>query len=189
MSRVVLRLGSDPLPFFAEVPYYLWGEVNYDSDGDCKRPTDRAWSYLALENRESGERLLLELAGGELTLDGDSAEAAAALVAERTAAVFTKPEDHAACLARTDRIRAQFLDPDLAAFDSFGWWGGWKWVGAFATDMTSGLRVVLQSVHERRLADPGLVESLRAWLAEPPEDFHREGVAFAVDYLGRLPSP
>jgi hypothetical protein len=20
-------------PFFAEVPYYLWGQVNYDSDG------------------------------------------------------------------------------------------------------------------------------------------------------------
>lgn len=83
-------------------------------------------------------------------------------------------------------IRAQFLDPNLAAFDSHGWWGGWKWTGSFSTDLTSGLRVVLQSVHEKRLADPGALEFLRHWQAEPPRDFHRAGVAFAIDYLSRI---
>jgi hypothetical protein len=31
---------TDPRPYFAEIPYALWGEVNYDSEGDCGRPTD-----------------------------------------------------------------------------------------------------------------------------------------------------
>lgn len=29
MPRVVVDRGVEPLPFFAEYPYYLWGEVNY----------------------------------------------------------------------------------------------------------------------------------------------------------------
>jgi hypothetical protein len=43
MATHRLRL-TEPRPFFAEVPYYLWGQVNYDSEGDCKSPTDREWT-------------------------------------------------------------------------------------------------------------------------------------------------
>jgi hypothetical protein len=40
MSTHRLRLPG-PRPFFAEVPYYLWGQVNNDSAGNCKSPMDR----------------------------------------------------------------------------------------------------------------------------------------------------
>lgn len=189
MSRIELAPGSQPLPFFAEYAYYVWGEVNYDSEGNCARPTDRAWTWLSLTNRRTREDLSIrvERDTGVIVLEGDSAAAAAALTAQRTGApVDTAPPDHAERMARADLVAAQFLDPNLAAFDSHGWWGGWKWIGEFSTDFTSGLRAVLQSVHERRLVDPGLLAFLRGWHAEPPRDFHRAGVAFAVDFLGRM---
>src|SRR5262245_29193588 len=134
MPRIVLERGRAPLPFFAEYPYYLWGEVNYDSEGNCAKPTDRAWTSLELKNRETRERLTIEVAGGSLVFEGDSAAAAAALTAHRMGRTpADAPLDHAARIARADRVSAQFLDPNLAAFDSHGWWGGWKWVGGFAT--------------------------------------------------------
>jgi len=188
MSRITIERGPEPLPFFAEYPYYLWGEVNYDSDGDCERPTDRAWKSLELMNRDSRERLTIECSeAGRVVIEGASAREAAALTMLRTGGpVADAPADHIARLARADQVRAQLLDANLAAFDSFGWWGGWKWIGEFSTDLTSGLRIVLQSVHEQRLVDAGLLDFLRAWQAEPPEDFHRDGVAFAVEHLARF---
>ena len=56
MATHQLRL-TESRPFFAEVPYYLWGQVNYDSEGDCESPTDRDWTWLALRKRETKERL------------------------------------------------------------------------------------------------------------------------------------
>src|SRR5262245_24881079 len=53
-------------PYFAEVPYYLWGEVNYDSDGDCEKPRDRSWKELYLEHRGTRERV-------SITVDDDGA--------------------------------------------------------------------------------------------------------------------
>src|SRR5947209_2983872 len=58
MATYRLRL-TEPRPFFAEVPYYLWGQVNYDSEGNCKSPTDRNWTWMELTNRETRERLVL----------------------------------------------------------------------------------------------------------------------------------
>ena len=46
-----------PRPYFEEMPYYMWGTVNYDSEGDCKRPTDTEWTFLELTNRETKETL------------------------------------------------------------------------------------------------------------------------------------
>ena len=44
MNTIVLRvrIGEDGMPFFAEAPYFLWGEVNYESEGNCRRPTNRS---------------------------------------------------------------------------------------------------------------------------------------------------
>jgi hypothetical protein len=56
MANYRLRL-TEPRPFFAELPYYLWGEVSYDSEGDCKSPTDQSWTWLDLMNRETREHL------------------------------------------------------------------------------------------------------------------------------------
>jgi hypothetical protein len=183
-----LNRGSDPLPFFAEYAYYLWGEINYDSDGNCKRPTDQGWTELHVQNRRTRERLRVHCTATEVVFEGPSAELAAALTATRSGAVTHSSEDHARRIADADRVRAQFLDPNLAAFDSFGWWGGWKWVGEFSSDLTSGLRIILRCVHEKRLVEPGILAWLREWNAEPPKPFHREGVAFAVEFLGRLAS-
>lgn len=178
--------GTGPLPFFAEYPYYVWGEVNYKSEGDCKRPTDRAWTDLAFKNRDTGEQLSIAVRGDAIELEGPSAPLAAALTAARTGAARVLPEDHAPRIARADAVARQFFDPNLAAFDSFGWWGGWKWIGSFATDFTAGLRVVIQSVHERRIVDPDVLPFLARWKAEPPREFHETGVAFALAFLGRL---
>jgi hypothetical protein len=58
MSTHRLRL-TEPRPYFAEIPYYLWGQVNYDSEGNCKSPTDRTWTWLDLTNRETREHLAI----------------------------------------------------------------------------------------------------------------------------------
>ena len=186
-SEIVLERGAQPLPFFAEYPYYVWGEINYDSEGDCRRPTDREWSWLEILNRKTRERLSIRSAE-KLTISGPSAVLAATLTALRTGATSpaTAPADHGNRVARAARVRAQFLDEMLAPFDSHGWWGGWKWVGAFSTDLTSGLRVVMQCVHERRIVDPGVLGFLRSWSAEPPQQFHHDGVKFALEYLSGL---
>jgi len=181
-----IERGTGPLPFFAEYPYYVWGEVNYKSEGNCQRPTDRAWTELAIKNRDSGESLAIAVRDGEIEIDGPSAALAAALTATRTGSTVALPLDHGERIARADRVARQFFDPNLAAFDSFGWWGGWKWIDAFATEFTAGLRVVMQSVHERRIVDPEVLPFLTAWRSEPPQEFHETGVAFALAFLGRL---
>jgi len=199
-ARLIVNRGPGQLPFFAEYAYYLWGDVNYDTEGNCTRPTDRAWTALEVTHRGTGERLSISAStpepdrkgGGftptpEIIIEGDCAMEAAALTAQRTeGSPVPLPADHLTRMARADRVQAQFLDPNLAAFDSFGWWGGWKWIGDRSTDFTSGLRIVMQSVHEKRLADPGLLEFLRSWHAEPPKHFHEVGVAFALEFLSKL---
>src|SRR5215217_2634941 len=44
-------------PYFAEMPYFLWGAVDYASSGDARVPTDREWRELGLVNRTNGEIL------------------------------------------------------------------------------------------------------------------------------------
>ena len=56
MGKHELEPGG-PRPYFAEIPYYIWGQVNYDSDGDCDRPRSRNWTWMDLENRETGEQI------------------------------------------------------------------------------------------------------------------------------------
>ena len=75
-----LRL-TESRPFFAEFPYYLWGQVNYDSEGDCKSPTDRDWTWLDLTNRETREHL-------DITIHADSWEVTGADPLTARAALF-----------------------------------------------------------------------------------------------------
>jgi hypothetical protein len=56
MAEYKLRITNDR-PFFAELPYYLWGQVNYDSEGDCRTPLDRNWKWMELTHRETDEHL------------------------------------------------------------------------------------------------------------------------------------
>jgi hypothetical protein len=56
MAQYALRI-RNLRPYFAELPYYLWGRVNYDSEGNCKNPLDREWTWMELTHRETGEVL------------------------------------------------------------------------------------------------------------------------------------
>ena len=59
-------------PFFAEIPYYLWGEVNYDSDGDCEKPTDQNWNQFYLRNRENSEEVIINGENSEFLIESDN---------------------------------------------------------------------------------------------------------------------
>lgn len=201
-ERIVVRLGEAALPFFAEYPYILWGEVNYDSDGDCERPTDRTWKWLSLRHRETDEEVEIEQVQTDHTLyeieavHPLTARLAAYLTAQRTGGCIVDPitaheisldkfaatvglDDPESRLAMADIVQAMFLDPALVPFDSHWWWGGWKWVGLFASDFTIDARLAMLTV-QRGSADAETIALLRAWWNEGPAEHHREGVRAAL---------
>jgi hypothetical protein len=146
-----------PRPFFAELPAYLWGRVNYDSDGDCETPLDRSWTGMTVENRNTEETIDLSSDGATWTVSGPDPAAArmACFLVARCAghALDGAPEknvgdwDHAAALARADRVRREFENPLLAPFGvDHGFWGSWKWIGWFGTDFTWGGRWIMDAV-------------------------------------------
>src|SRR5216683_5441953 len=129
----------EPRPFFAEVPYYLWGQVNYDSEGDCKSPTDRGWDWLDLTNRETKESLKVAGQADDWTIKGEAPLAARAclFIATRCRAEwmgdFPDQElqgwDHEQALTRAARVRTEFERPELRPFDvGHLFWGSWKWI-------------------------------------------------------------
>jgi hypothetical protein len=198
-----VKLGNSPLPFFAEYPYFLWGEVNYDSDGNSRKPTDRNWTALYLAHRSETDRLeILEVSTKPqiFQVQGirfESVQLATYLTAFRTGGVVIEPnsareiplaelkkeisqlDEH---FAEVEKIRTMFLNPVLAPFDSHSWWGGWKWCGDRATDLTMGLRLTMKAVTEQT-ADQEFIAHLYEWWSEPPESFHREGVRYAIKTL------
>jgi len=144
------------LPYFAEIPYWMWGEINYDSEGDCKSPTSQDWTFLEVTNRESKERILIHKDSENVfRIGANSAESAKklyALLKYRSNAQSASLNDD-----RTDelilknqiqiaRIIREFPDPRLILFDHHGFWGSWKWVGWFATDFTWVGRWIMNSV-------------------------------------------
>ncbi len=156
MATHRLRL-TEPRPFFAEVPYYLWGQVNYDSEGDCKSPTDREWTWLDLTNRESREHLDSSSQGDSWEVTGDDplAARAAHFLASRCCGewigsapvVQLQGWDHERAAARAARVREEFERPELRPFDVGHWfWGSWKWIGWFATEFTWVGRWIMHSV-------------------------------------------
>ncbi len=208
MLRV--RAGDQPQPFFAEYASFLWGEVNYDSEGDCARPTDQNWAYLYLRHRERDEDVEITKTvasdGGAVYEIVGSPSRSVALAARLTALRTHGSIDEVGSSGRTlatyhrlsasdlsdhivaaDSVRTMFLNPTLAPFDSHAWWGGWKWVGNFATDFTIALRATMQAVIERK-ADDTTIQMLIDWWNEPPAPEHRAGVLHALRVLGALPS-
>jgi len=175
MSKYKILIES-PRPYFAEIPYALWGEVNYDSEGDCKRPTDQNWTEFELKNRQSRQRVFITGSKDEFEIESDDTQLAA-----RTAVYLIERCDgkiignnpttnigdwsYTEGLERTTRVRSEFPRSELEPFDSNLFWGSWKWVGWFATDFTWVGRWIMNSV---------LVKDTRAvflciqWLKQPP---------------------
>lgn len=143
-------------PYFAELPYYLWGPVNYDSEGDCERPTDREWTWIDLRNRESQESVSIERREGTWCVSGDgpAAARAALFLCDRCGAGEASDAirqgvgdwDLAAGMARAERVASEFASPKLAMFDSHLFWGSWKWIGWFATEFTWVGRWIMYAV-------------------------------------------
>jgi hypothetical protein len=165
---------SEPRPYFAELPYYLWGEVNYDSDGDCSKPTDRGWTNLYLKNRETGDVLDFDSNGVDWTVSGSDphAKRAAFFLVHRCLArpaqaleLVADDPDHREGLRRAQRVASEFEALSLKPFDTHLFWGSWKWIGWFATDFTWVGRWIMHSVVRK---DPRAVSLCIDWLRQGP---------------------
>lgn len=147
---------TEPRPYFAEVPYYLWGTVNYDSEGNCKRPTDRDWTWLDLTHRDTDEQIGISSDGTKWTVSGPDVSLArvSLFLSERCHATPVDPQpecrvgtwDHSEALARAARVAKEFASPKLSIFDFHLFWGSWKWIGWFATEFTWVGRWIMLSV-------------------------------------------
>jgi hypothetical protein len=165
-----LRIQS-PRPFFAEIPYYLWGAVNYDSEGDCERPTDREWKALDLTHRVTHETLEIRGNGENWKVIGEDplAARAAMFLAARCSSGAVSPSPvgrvgqwlHEEGLARAKRVAEEFSSPKLRIFDSHLFWGSWKWIGWFASDFAWMGRMIMLSVLK---GDPRGVPLCIEWL-------------------------
>lgn len=155
MARYQLVLQT-PRPYFAEVPYYLWGTVNYKSDGDCKCPTDQNWTWLELRNRDTQDEIEISTEKDRWLVCGEDSIAAraASFLCSRCGAI---PEgcspadnvgvwDHDSAMQKAQRVAQEFSSPPLQPFDSHWFWGSWKWIGWFATDLTLCGRLIMLSV-------------------------------------------
>ncbi len=161
-------------PYFAEIPAFCWGNVDYTFLIDAQHPTDREWRHLALLNRETGQRLMFAPGGEDRrrpvlavqASDSDLATRAAYFLIWRTdgrAHTLTQdsleaPEefaarlgtwDVAAALARSLRVRDEFGRVELMAFDTPTFWAAWKWAGAWATPDLQALRLLMTALLRR----------------------------------------
>jgi hypothetical protein len=168
----VLRLQiSTPRPYFAELPYALWGDVNYDTEGDCSRPTDRDWHYLELRQRGTDDEVFVVAEDTTfLVRSGDTALAArtATFLHARTNGTWLDAPpatdlDLATAMTRSAWVRDQFPRPELAAFDDDVFWGSWKRVGPMATEYTWVGRWIMTSVLTR---DARAVAMTIDWIAD-----------------------
>lgn len=175
MSKYQILVES-PRPYFAEIPYALWGEVNYDSEGDCKRPTDRNWAEFELTNRESRQRTFISSTNNEFKIESDEQEIAARTtlyLLNRCSGTIIgdDPREKAGdwsypdAQKRTARVRAEFPRPELKPFDSQLFWGSWKWVGWYASEFTWVGRWIMNSLLTK---DTRAVCLCIHWLKQPP---------------------
>jgi hypothetical protein len=175
MSKYKILIESHR-PYFAEIPYALWGEVNYDSEGDCKHPTDQGWTVFELKNRETRQRVFITGIKNEYEIESDEPQLAArttVYLKERCNGMIIGDDplanvgdwSYAIGQKRTSRVRAEFPRPELKPFDSNLFWGSWKWVGWYATDFTWVGRWIMNSllIHDTRA-----VFLCIQWLEGPP---------------------
>ncbi len=167
-------------PFFAELPYYLWGAVNYGSEGDCKRPTDREWTSLEICNRETQDFVYIEPRETTCLVSGVGTIAvrSAMFLHDRCGAGALSESilrnvgdwNHAAGVSRAERVATEFSSPKLAIFDSHLFWGIWKWIGAFATEFTWVGRMIMHSVlYDDPRGVPLCVDWLRQGTSHPDQ--------------------
>jgi len=192
--RLHLQVGP-PRPYFAELAYYLWGEVNYDSEGNCTKPTDQKWTRIYLMNRLTREKLLMGGEGRDWEIRGGDAQTVSRLAmffAERCGAVVDRSElsagadwDHAAAMARTARVRREFEQPVLRLFDNHWFWGSWKWVGWFASDLTEVGRWIMHSLVRN---NPRGIPLCIHWMEHAHMRYQQPALCFALKRLSGEPS-
>jgi hypothetical protein len=151
---------NEKMPYFAELPYYLWGQVNYDSEGDCKRPTDQSWTWLYLRHRNRSDYIEVACENGLCTVEGSNPDAARTtlFLAKRCGGEFVQGQvnseigdwDHEAGMERAAQVEVEFQNSDIEPFDIGHWfWGSWKWIGWFGTKFTWVGRWIIHSVPRR----------------------------------------
>ena len=169
MARYTLHI-SRPRPYFAELPYYVWGQVNYDSDGDCKTPLDRNWTWMELTHRDTNEHIEISSNQSRWEVAGDdpAARRVAEFLRERCAAEARTPIpelddwDSERAIARADRVATEFENELLAPFaQGHMFWGSWKWIGWFGTEFTWVGRWIMDSIVR---SDPRAVALCIDWL-------------------------
>ncbi|MBI2930836.1 MAG: hypothetical protein HYY16_04230 [Planctomycetes bacterium] len=207
---VDLFLAEPDLPFFAEFALFCWGPVDYESQGDCARPTDRRWSWLELRGRAGQDRVLVfkqehpeapEKFPHPLRVQATSSRLVwlAAYFAMRStpALAFLRRRGHMTGFGalgeqllgdvnledRWERgrpLRGQFESEVLRPFDSMAWWGGWKWYGDFASAGSLPLRRIMRAV----LADDrSVLPQVLAAVEEGIAPERREGYLHAARQL------
>jgi hypothetical protein len=161
MSKYKLKM-DNPRPYFAEIPYYLWGDTNYDSEGDCAHPTDQQWTWIDLINRESKAQVLIAQEGNEWTVEGTEPDASRAahflklrcdaLPLVRDPSQNIDDWDHKAAEDWAHKVRQVFERVELEPFDNQLFWGSWKRIGWRATQFTWVGRWIMHSVltHDTR---------------------------------------
>jgi hypothetical protein len=191
MSKYKILVESSR-PYFAEIPYALWGEVNYDSEGDCKRPTDQNWTQFELTNQESRQRVFITGIKNEFEIESDESQLAARtaiFLLQRCSGKIIGDDpranvgnwSYAEAQERTVRIRSEFPHPELKPFDSNRLCGSWKWVGRYASEFTWVGRWIMNSL---------LVKDTRAvflciqWLKQPPVHLDQSvALRYALNFL------
>lgn len=139
MTTIALN-PNQQLPYFAALPYYLWGEINYDSEGDCKSPIDRNWTQLHISNRENTKQYFdITVKDGQLKIEGDS-DSVKKLCNFFTAKKEGKEgegEQDEEGMKRVNVVNYCFEHPAVQKFaQGHSFWGSWKWVGPMATEFT-----------------------------------------------------
>jgi hypothetical protein len=185
-------------PYFAELPYYAWGRVNYDSEGDCKTPLDRNWTWIELTHRDSDEHIVISSDETKWTVSGDdpAAKRIAQFLKDRCGADSITPNptlddwDVVAANARAGRVAAEFENELLAPF-AVGhlFWGSWKWIGWFGTDFTWVGRWIMDSVVRKDSRAVGLcIDWLREGTFAPEQSMalryalsHFTGLEYGTD--------
>lgn len=179
-----------PRPYFAELPYYLWGEINYDSDGDCKNPTDQNWTELYLENRVTDETITITGEGSSFKISSNDTDLImktelffiSRLNLNRTINPDIGHEwSHSDAMNRTFKVKSVFDSSVLKPFDNMSFFGSWKWIGRFGTDFTCEGRWIMDGVLNK---DSRVVSICADWLkAGTNNKVQSKALCYALNYL------